>query len=90
MNIIGLIILAVTGGTIGWLTGAFIKGWSIGVFGDIFIGIIGGVAGGLLYRLLVIASRGGIFVSMITAALGAIGLQYVIGLLKYPKSSPVK
>ena len=89
MNVAGLIILIVTGGVVGWLAGAFIKDWSIGIFGDIFIGIIGGVAGGLLYRLLVIASGGGIIVSMVTAALGALGLQYVIGLLKYRKESSV-
>ena len=54
MNITGLIILIVTGGVVGWLAGSFIKDWSIGILGNIFIGIIGGVVGGLMYRLLVI------------------------------------
>jgi uncharacterized membrane protein YeaQ/YmgE (transglycosylase-associated protein family) len=89
MNIIGLIILVITGGAVGWLSGVFMKDWSIGLLGDIFIGIIGGVAGGLLYRIIVIASGGGIIVSMVTAALGSLGLKYAIGLLKYRKDSSV-
>ncbi len=87
MNITGLIILIVVGGVIGWLTGAFMKDWSIGLSKDILIGVIGGVAAGFLFRLLGIASGGGFIVSMITAAVGAIGLLYVIALLKYRKES---
>jgi len=89
MNITAWIILIVTGGVVGWLAGAFLEDWSIGLLGDICIGIIGGVSGGLLFRLLVIASGGGVIVSMITATFGAIGLLYVIGLLKYRKESSV-
>ncbi len=90
MNITGLVILIVIGGVVGWLGGAFLKDLSIGLLGDICIGIIGGVAGGVLFRLLVIASGGGIIVSTITASFGALGLQYVIGLLKYRNESSVQ
>jgi uncharacterized membrane protein YeaQ/YmgE (transglycosylase-associated protein family) len=89
-NITGWLILIVTGGVVGWLVGAFLKDWSIGLLRDICIGIIGGVAGGLLFRLLVTASGGGVIVSMIAATLGALGLLYVIGLLKYRKASSVQ
>jgi uncharacterized membrane protein YeaQ/YmgE (transglycosylase-associated protein family) len=92
MDIKGLIIFIITGGVVGWLAGTFLKDkdWSIGLLGDIAVGIIGGVTGGLLFRLLVTASGGGIIVSIITATLGAIGLLYVIDLLKYRKESSVE
>ena len=64
------------------------KGGGFGLLGNILIGIAGGIVGGFLFRLLVIAA-GGLIGSMVTAIVGAVGLLYVIGLFKNRKESSI-
>ena len=64
------------------------KGGGFGLPGNILIGIVGGIVGGFLFRLLVIAA-GGLIGSMVTAIVGAVGLLYVIGLFKNRKESSI-
>jgi len=81
MDMTGLIIFLVIGAVAGWLAGTIMKGGGFGPLGNITIGIIGGVIGGFLFRLLVIAASG-LIGSMVTATVGAVVLLFVIGLFK--------
>jgi uncharacterized membrane protein YeaQ/YmgE (transglycosylase-associated protein family) len=48
---------------------------------NILIGVIGGVVGGFLFRLLAIAA-GGLIGSIVTATVGAVVLLFLVGLFK--------
>lgn len=88
MDITGFLIFIVIGATAGWLAGTIMKGGGFGLPGNILIGIVGGIVGGFLFRLLVIAA-GGLIGSMVTATVGAVVLLYVIGLFKNRKESSI-
>jgi uncharacterized membrane protein YeaQ/YmgE (transglycosylase-associated protein family) len=57
------------------------KGGGFGLLGNIVIGIVGGIVGGFLFRLLVITA-GGLIGSIVTATVGAVVLLYLVGLVK--------
>jgi uncharacterized membrane protein YeaQ/YmgE (transglycosylase-associated protein family) len=57
------------------------KGGGFGLLGNIAVGIIGGVVGGFLFRLLAIAA-GGLIGSIVTATVGAVVLLFLVGLFK--------
>ena len=88
MDITGFIIFLVIGAGAGWLAGVSMKGGGFGLIANILIGIVGGIAGGFLFRLLVIAA-GGLIGSMVTAMVGAVGLLYVIGHFRKSKVSSI-
>jgi uncharacterized membrane protein YeaQ/YmgE (transglycosylase-associated protein family) len=64
------------------------EGGGLGLLGNILIGIVGGIVGGFLFRLLVIAA-GGLIGSMVTAVVGAVGLLYVIEHFRNRKESSI-
>jgi uncharacterized membrane protein YeaQ/YmgE (transglycosylase-associated protein family) len=88
MNFTSLVIFLFIGATAGWLAGIIMKGGGFGLVVNILIGIVGGVVGGFLFRLLAIAA-GGLIGSILTATIGAIVLLYVIGFLKNHKESTI-
>ena len=53
-----------------------------GLQGNIIIGLIGGVVGGFLLRLMAIVAAGGLIGSIVTATLGAVILLLLLGLFK--------
>ena len=57
MDFTGLVIFLVIGAVAGWLAGSIMKGGGFGLPGNILIGIAGGIVGGFMFRLLVIARR---------------------------------
>ena len=63
----------------GWLAGIIMKGRGLGVLGNLVIGILGSVAGGMLFNLLGI-DIGGNAGALVTALVGAIVLLFVISL----------
>lgn len=65
MDYTGLLIFIVIGAVAGWLAGVLMEGRSFGLVGNIIIGIIGAIAGGLLFGLL------GLIGSIATAIVGA-------------------
>jgi uncharacterized membrane protein YeaQ/YmgE (transglycosylase-associated protein family) len=81
MDITGLFIFLAIGAVAGWLAGALMKGGGFSLPVNILIGVIGGVVGGFLFRLLAIAA-GGLIGSIVTAAAGAVALLYFIGRFK--------
>jgi uncharacterized membrane protein YeaQ/YmgE (transglycosylase-associated protein family) len=86
MDMVGLLIFI--GAAAGWLAGSFIKNGGFGLLGNIFIGSIGGVAGGDLFKLLGVSS-GGVIGTMAAAAIGAVTLLSVIARFRKGKQSSV-
>ncbi len=75
-----LIVFLIIGAVAGWLAGQIMTGGGFGLIGNIVVGIIGAfVAGWLLPGFFPI---GGIAGSIVHAAIGAIIVLFVIGLIK--------
>jgi uncharacterized membrane protein YeaQ/YmgE (transglycosylase-associated protein family) len=75
-----LIVFLIIGAVAGWLAGQIMAGGGFGLIGNIIVGIVGAfVAGYLLPNFFPI---GGIVGSIIHAAIGAIIVLFVIGLVK--------
>ena len=55
----------------GWLAGQFLKGRSFGLVGNLVVGVIGAVLGGLMFRLLGLGPTN-ILGSLIAATVGAV------------------
>ena len=81
MDFVSVLIFLAVGAAAGLLAGTIMKGGGFGLQGNIIIGLIGGVVGGFLFRLLAIAA-GGLIGSIVTATLGAVILLLLIGLFK--------
>jgi uncharacterized membrane protein YeaQ/YmgE (transglycosylase-associated protein family) len=80
MDAQALIIFLIIGAVAGWLAGQIMSGGGFGLIGNIIVGIIGAfVAGWLLPGFFPI---GGIIGSIVHAAIGAIIVLFVVGLIK--------
>ncbi len=82
MDAQALIIFLIIGAIAGWLAGQLMRGGGFGLIGNIIVGFVGAfVAGWLLPRLGIYI--GGTYVAeVINAAIGAIIVLFVVGLLK--------
>lgn len=72
MDFTGLLIFFVIGAVVGWLAEILMKGRGAGLLGNIIIGIVGAIAGGLLFGLL------GLVGSIVTAIVGAGVLLFLV------------
>ena len=73
MPVYALIIWLVIGGVAGWLAQRIVgKVGPFGLIGDIVIGIVGAIIGGYILGLLGASGGSGIFVSFLTALVGAL------------------
>jgi len=70
------------GGVAGWLAGLLVKGYGIGVIGNIIVGIVGSFIGGWLFGYLGISTGGGILGAIIGATIGAVILLSLVGLVR--------
>jgi len=61
----------------GWLAGVIMKERSLGLIGNLVVGIVGAIIGGYIFEFFGI-STGGLFGSLISAIVGAIILLYII------------
>lgn len=61
----------------GWLAGVVMKERSLGLIGNLVVGIVGAIIGGYIFEFFGI-STGGLFGSLISAIVGAIILLYII------------
>lgn len=88
MPVYALLLWIIIGGVAGWLARKILKTPPpFGVVGDIVVGIVGAVIGGYLLGLLGGSGGGGIFVSLLTAVVGAVILLWLVGLVVKPKGA---
>jgi uncharacterized membrane protein YeaQ/YmgE (transglycosylase-associated protein family) len=82
MTLQALVIWLVVGGIAGWVAGLIIKGYGLGLIGNIVVGIIGAVIAGWLLPRIGISIGSGIPGMLIHAIIGAVLLLFVVGLVK--------
>jgi uncharacterized membrane protein YeaQ/YmgE (transglycosylase-associated protein family) len=76
-----IIIWLIIGALAGWLAGLVVRGYGFGLLGNIIVGILGAVVGGLVFPMFGITASGFIG-DVLFAAAGAILLLVVIGLVR--------
>jgi uncharacterized membrane protein YeaQ/YmgE (transglycosylase-associated protein family) len=76
-----LLWFVILGGLVGWLAGLAVRRRGFGCLGNVAVGVIGAVVGGLFFRL-VGWDFGGLLGSLLTAFVGAVLFLVVIGLFK--------
>ncbi|PAP99039.1 GlsB/YeaQ/YmgE family stress response membrane protein [Mesorhizobium mediterraneum] len=77
-----LLVFIIIGAIAGWLAGLIVKGFGLGLVGNIVVGIVGALIAGWLFPRLGFAIGGGIFASIIHATIGAVILLVLIKLVK--------
>jgi uncharacterized membrane protein YeaQ/YmgE (transglycosylase-associated protein family) len=79
-----LLVTLVIGAIAGWLAGVIVQGTGFGLIGDILVGIAGAFVAAFLFPALGIGFTlvGGILGAIIVAALGAVILLLVVGLIR--------
>ena len=77
-----LIIWLVIGAIAGWLAGQIVKGYGLGLVGNIVVGIVGALIAGWLLPMIGFVLVGGILAAIINAVIGAVILLVVIGFFK--------
>jgi len=82
MAIEDLIVWLVIGAIAGWLAGLIVKGYGLGLIGNIVVGIIGAFIAGWLLPRIGIVIGGGMIASIINATIGAVVLLVIVGLFK--------
>jgi uncharacterized membrane protein YeaQ/YmgE (transglycosylase-associated protein family) len=80
MPIEAIVIWLVIGAIAGWLAGQIMTGGGFGLIGNIIVGIVGAVVAGWLFPTF--WPMGGYIGAIIHAAIGAIIVLFVIGLIK--------
>ena len=78
----GLILFMLIGLAAGWLAGQVVKGGGYGVVGDIVVGVIGALIGGLLFQRSGVFAGSGLIGSLVVATIGAIILLFLLRLIK--------
>jgi len=77
-----LLIFLVVGALAGWLGGIVVKGYGLGLVGDMIVGVIGSFIGGWLFTKFHIAQGGGFVGDLVGATVGAIVLLFVVRLVR--------
>ncbi|MER8482043.1 MAG: GlsB/YeaQ/YmgE family stress response membrane protein [Mesorhizobium sp.] len=77
-----LLVFIIIGAIAGWLAGLIVKGFGLGLVGNIAVGIVGAFIAGWLFPRMGFAIGGGIFASIIHATIGAVILLVLIKLVK--------
>ena len=84
MTMEALLILIVVGAVAGWLAGMLVRGFGLGLIGNIVVGIVGAfLASWLLPRVGVSFTVGNALVtSILYATIGAVILLLIVGLVR--------
>ncbi|BCH14652.1 MAG: GlsB/YeaQ/YmgE family stress response membrane protein [Mesorhizobium sp.] len=77
-----LLVFIIIGAIAGWLAGLIVKGFGLGLVGNIVVGIVGALIAGWLFPRLGFAIGGGILAAIIHATIGAVILLVLIKLVK--------
>ena len=81
MDVVGILVWLVIGAVAGWLASMVMRGGSLGLIGNVVVGILGAVVAGWLLPVLGIGLGGGILAAILSATLGAVVLLAVIRLV---------
>jgi len=82
LKFMGIIATLIIGAIAGWLGGTIYKGSGLGLIGNIIVGLLGsGVGYWLLGTVFNISLGGGWIASILTGAIGAIVILFVINLI---------
>lgn len=81
MSMESLIIFLVVGAIAGWLAGLLVKGYGLGLIGNIVVGVVGAFIAGWLLPMIGISIGAGLLGAIIHATLGAVILLVVIGIV---------
>ena len=82
MNGESLLIFLVIGMLAGWLGGIIVKGYGLGLIGDMVVGVIGSFIGGWLFNYFHIAHGSGFLGNLLGATVGAIVLLFALRLVR--------
>jgi uncharacterized membrane protein YeaQ/YmgE (transglycosylase-associated protein family) len=82
MDIGAILVWVLIGAVAGWLAGIIVKGFGLGLVGNIVVGILGAIVGGYLFPMLGISLGGGWIDRIIYATMGAVVLLAVVKVLK--------
>lgn len=82
MNGKSLLIFLLVGVLAGWLGGIVVKGYGLGLVGDMVVGVIGSFIGGWLFNNFHIVRGTGFVGELIGATVGAILLLFVLRLVR--------
>jgi len=82
MTIEDFIIWLVIGGIAGWLASLIVKGYGLGLVGNIVVGIVGALIAGWLLPRIGFVLVGGIIAAIINAVIGAVILLLIVGFFK--------
>jgi uncharacterized membrane protein YeaQ/YmgE (transglycosylase-associated protein family) len=77
-----LIIFLVIGAVAGWLAGVIVRGYGLGLLGNIVVGVIGSFIGGWLFSHFHLVHGGGLTGDVIGATVGAVILLFLIRLVR--------
>ncbi len=81
MNLDNLLWFVLIGFVAGWIATRLMRKSSIGLVGNVVVGVLGAVIGGYIFDFLRI-SASGLLGSLVTAVVGAVILLYLISLAK--------
>jgi uncharacterized membrane protein YeaQ/YmgE (transglycosylase-associated protein family) len=82
MTLEAIVIWLIVGALAGWIAGLIVKGYGLGLIGNIVVGIVGAVIAGWLLPRIGIVIGGGFVASIINAVIGAVILLVIIGLIR--------
>ena len=77
----GFIWFLIVGLVAGWIAGKLVKGRGFGFWGNLIVGMVGSLLGGLLFDLLQLSAYG-LIGSLVMAVVGAVALLYLINWIK--------
>lgn len=77
-----LILFIVIGLAAGWSARHVMKDGNYGIAGDIVVGVIGALLGGVLFSKASVSAGGSVLGTLIVATLGAIALLFGVRLIK--------
>ncbi len=78
MNFVWFILIGLCAG---WLAGQFMKGGGYGLVGNLIVGVIGAILGGVLFNALGLSANG-LIGSLVTATVGAVLLIALLRVIK--------
>jgi uncharacterized membrane protein YeaQ/YmgE (transglycosylase-associated protein family) len=77
-----LIVWLIIGAIAGWLAGQIVKGYGLGLVGNIVVGIVGAIIAGWLLPMIGFVLVGGMLAAIINAVIGAVILLIIVGFFK--------